>query len=255
MLYSFNPRPLAGGTLPSTSSLINDGTLNNFVINGNVAALGLFLPVATSQDVGSAVPIERNLFIAGAPASNLGAIQLGDARVGWGRWGAQYALAENGNLIAHQAPLHYVVSDNLTKQTQLANLSGTANYRTVGGTLATDLKGNTAANIATVISNVTFNFTTSTIDSYYVNTKVGGFEYEAKLANAAPIAFTNDTLLTLGGDVNCTACSGQASISFAGSQAQGAMTSYVINNNSSIDPNTVNGVAALAETTGGVTAF
>ena len=225
----------AGGFLsPNIHTLVDDGTTNNqFALNAIAVENGDFIPLAAS--ISDATLGTSTLYIANATANDIGSMNIGGTDVSWGRWsGDLYETADNGTTTTHTGSLHYAVIDGgLTTPAQISAMKGTFNYTTIGGTKATDLSGNVAANIADV--NMTVDFTLSTIDSFSVATNVAGIDYQAELVVGAVPTTIDDARLNgmnLAGNTAglCPGCGGQASLGFVGTQAEGAVTNYSISN-------------------------
>jgi len=143
--------------------------------------------------------------------------------VNWGRWNGDFTVLEDGQPLVTNNNFHYIYSENLTTPNQLANLGGlggSVSYSLLDGTLPTDNLGIVAAGAASI--NMDVNFINQEITSYSVNARVGLTTYSA---SASLIPFQS-----LGREFNIqdSGYSGEASVLFVGPQAQGAITSYHI---------------------------
>ena len=149
--------------------------------------------------------------------------------VNWGRWNGEYTVLEDGNRIETKDNFHYIYSENITSPDQLANLGGiigSASYSMASGTLPTDDLGNVAATLPTINMNV--DFINQQVTNYDINATIAGSFYNASASN---IAFQD-----LGSSFNIqsistgciSSCVGEASVLFVGPEADGALTSYHI---------------------------
>ena len=115
--------------------------------------------------------------------------------VNWGRWNGAFVLAENGQELSVVGPdFHYMHSDNLTPYDQLAALSGTISFGSLGGTTPTDSQGNTGT---LMNMNMDVNFTS--MQFTYVNMQVnaGSTSYSGTLVNPTDISRSLTTELIL----------------------------------------------------------
>lgn len=242
--YSVNVAAPPSGT-PGIKTIVSDGTQGNqFLLNSADLVGNLLVPVTAVATNGST---QHYFDLAGGTIqdSNSVIITNTSVNVGWGRWSQQYASVVNSVVEPHVGQLHYIVSTDSTSRAQLGGLTGTANYTTVGGTRATDLMGNVAANPANVSMTVTFG-TTSTIDTFNISTTVGGAAYEGAIISPVSVSSPVMTNLNLSGGNACSACSGQANLTFFGVNAEGAGTVYTIDN--SITNTQINGASVLEST-------
>ena len=230
MMFSYFQQDAGGILRPNTQTLVDDGTINNrFTLNAIAAENGDFIPLAANISNGTTA---STLYIANATANDVGSMNIGGTNLSWGRWsGDLYETADGGTTMSHTGSLHYAVIDGgLTTTTQIGNMTGTFNYTTAGGTNATDLNGNVAANIADV--NMAVDFAVQKINNFSVATNVAGIDYQAQLA--APIAVDvalSPAGMQLAGTGTCLdICGGQASLGFVGTKAEGAVTNYSIGN-------------------------
>ncbi len=167
------------------------------------------------------------LFTANIVPSSLGGNPLG---VNWGRWNGEYTVLEDGVSLNTLNNFHYIYSENLTSPTQLASLGGlggSVSYNLAGGTRPTDNLGNVAATMPSITLNV--DFITRQINTYDVTATVGTKVFQAGTTNI-PFADLNRSF-TIGSTSTCPSgvgCIGEASVVFVGNAAQGAMTSYHI---------------------------
>lgn len=240
--YTKLDNSLTPSPVPIADTMTSDGTTSNqFFLNSAARENGLLIPIAAKHTtVGGNI---KNFFVGNGTALEPKSTIFPNANVavGWGRWSAQYAVTSDDAIEPHLGQLHYIVASSTTSLAQLGGLTGSLSYTSIGGTRATDLTGNIAANVANVTMGVTFG-STSTIDSLDVLTRVGGGVYEGSLIS--PVSITNTTTsLGLAGGSFCTGCTGEANISFFGPAATGAGATYTIKDNNS--NNTVNGAAIL----------
>lgn len=167
------------------------------------------------------------LFTASIVPSSLGGNPLG---VNWGRWNGEFTILEDGLPLDTLNNFHFIYSENLTSPTQLASLGGLGGsviYNLAGGTKPTDQLGNVAATMPTITLDV--NFTLQQINAYNVQATVGPNVFQAGTTNI-PFndlgrSFTIDATTACPSGIGCT---GEASVVFVGGAAQGAMTSYHI---------------------------
>ena len=239
-----------GGISPNIQTLVDDGTIaNQFILNAIAAENGDFIPLAAS--ISDATLGTSTLYIANATANDIGSTNLGGTDVSWGRWsGDLYEVINNGTTTTHTGSLHYaVINGGLTTPAQISAMAGmgTFNYTTIGGTNATDLNGNVAANVADV--NMTIDFNLQTINSFSVATNVAGIDYQAEMQSPTTTIAITDAIsngMTLAGNSagTCPGCGGVASLGLIGVQAEGAVTNYSIGN---IDTSTnITGTTILA---------
>ncbi len=238
--YTKLDNSLTPGSAPITDTVTSDGSSNNqFFLTSAAKENGLLIPLAAKHT--TAGGNIRNFFIGDGKVLEPKSIVFPNANVGvgWGRWSAKYAVTSDDTTEPHLGQLHYIIASSTTSLAQLGGLTGTASYSSTGGTRATDLSGNIAANVANVAMDVTFG-STSSIDSFNVRTGVDGSVYEGSLTS--PVNITSTTMgLGLTGGSLCPGCTGEANISFFGPAATGAGATYNIKNNNS----TVNGAAIL----------
>ena len=244
MMYSFYQGTPAFPNPPLTETLVDDGTSNNqFALNAIAAADNLLIPTATRLTL--AGPTVHELYIANATYNDIGAINLGGTNVGWGRWsGDMYEVKDNGVTASHVGSMHYIAAEAIN---QYGPMTGTFAYTTVGGTRATDQYGNVAASVANV--NMGVDFTLQKINSFTINTNVGGNTYAAQLgvggvAGNTPISTAvSNTGMALTFTTACPNCGGSANLAFVGTQAEGAITNYNIGDSGTNIA--VNGTAVL----------
>lgn len=157
--------------------------------------------------------------------------------VNWGRWNGDFTVLEDGQPLDTRDNFHYIYSENLTTPSQLTQLAQPAQLGGLVGTFAftsgstqgtrpTDNFGNVGTNLANV--NMSVDFQTATVNTYTVDTMVNGNFYQADASN---ISFQNLDQFNI--TESATACSsgqciGEASVLFVGGQAQGAISSYHI---------------------------
>jgi hypothetical protein len=237
-----------GSLIPQSQLLVDDGTTNNqFAMNAIAAADNIFKPIASRITFGAGSTI-RELYIANATYSDVGAITIANTSIGWGRWtGDLYNSSDDGVDTENSGSLHYVIADALTTPAQYGAMTGTFAYTTVGGTYATDLNGNVATSMANVKMDVSFGGL-QRIDLYTIDTVVNGNTYAAQLgvsgvAGTTPITTAINNGMNLTWTATCPSCGGLASLALVGSQAEGAITSYNIGD--AITSNGVSGTAVL----------
>lgn len=229
LMFSYFQQGAGGILSPNTQKLVDDGTINNrFTLNAIAAENGDFIPLAADISNGTTA---STLYIANATANDVGSMNIAGTNLSWGRWsGDLYETADGGSTTTHTGSLHYAVIDGgLTTPAQISAMTGTFNYTTAGGTKATDLSGNVAANIADV--NMTVDFGVQNINSFSVATNVAGIDYQAELAAPTTITAALSGMNLAGNSAGlCPSCGGQASLGFVGTKAEGAVTNYSIGN-------------------------
>ena len=170
--------------------------------------------------------------------------------VNWGRWNGEFTVIEDGSRIATNDNFHYIYSENITSPEQLANLGGiigSASYSVAGGTLPTDDLGNIASALPSINMNV--DFINQQVTNYDINASVAGNFYNASASN---IAFQD-----LGSSFNLqsistgciSSCVGEASVLFVGTGAEGALTSYHIEDISGATGTGITGTGLLTRPT------
>lgn len=243
MMFSyFQISPI--GVNPISRTLVDDGTGNNqFTLNAIDADNGDYVPLAANIQVAGTT--SGTLYIANATSNNVGSLNIGGTDISWGRWsGNLYETTEAGNVTEHSGSLHYAIADKgLTSPAQLSAMTGYFNYKTAGGTNATDQNGNVSASVADV--NMAVDFGLQTIKSFSVATNVAETSYQAELVTPTAISGAMDSGLMLAGNPagTCPTCGGIANLGFVGTQAEGAITSYNIGNASTTS--TITGTAIL----------
>lgn len=163
------------------------------------------------------------------PSSVGGNATLG---VNWGRWNGDFIVTEDGKSFITKNDFHYIYSENLTSPSQLATLGGlgrSVNYSLADGTLPTDNLGNVALSAPSIYMDV--DFINQRVTSYDVFATVNGHSYEASANNIAFQDLNSGFNIRGTSEVSCLSgsCTGEASVLFVGPQAQGALTSYHIN--------------------------
>gem|GEM_PF-6709114 len=148
--------------------------------------------------------------------------------------------------------VHYIYSDKVIDITDpnvygplAISRAGTVTYNTLplNGTLPTDNLGGVGTSVASISMGV--DFTNSQVTSYTVNPITTTYVVSVDASLQVPVPFTalNNNFALAGG--TCSICSGTASVSFIGSNAEGAITSFSISDTS----NTVSGTALLTDGT------
>ena len=168
------------------------------------------------------------------PSSVGGSATLG---VNWGRWNGDFTVLENGKRFSTKDNFHYIYSENLTSPKQLENLvqlanlgglAGSASYNLVDGTLPTDHLGNVATNMPNI--NMNIDFIKQEISSYEIaNINLPSGNFQASASNI-PFQDMNRGFFIQDISAGCASglCEGEASVLFIGPEAEGAITSYHI---------------------------
>lgn len=156
--------------------------------------------------------------------------QLG---VNWGRWNGEFSFITDATQFNTDQNWHFIYSDNVTSPTQLANLGGllTQIYQfdsikgIGGGTLPTDVKGNLANSVVITMG---VDFGQQVLNNYSVTANFNAGTYLASGGNGLALDQLSNGFSLSGSCPVSTSCFGQAHVVFVGDQAQGAMTSYTI---------------------------
>jgi hypothetical protein len=168
----------------------------------------------------------------GLPADGFTLIEPGE-KVYWGRWEGDWYV--NGSI--GQGSLHFINSPNITPQGDLDTLkaggvvASFSQWSPNDGTIPTDENGNLGSYIGVPRFNV--NFGTSSIYNYQVNVGFSSTGRSFYGSQPTPASFTGpSTNLSL--DVFCSGCSastgtGEASVTFTGTNATHAISSYQMN--------------------------
>lgn len=241
MLLAFNQSEIDTSITGTSASVIIAPNNNNQIILGPnrtpIAGREISIDNTTGELVNHELVMSSpdGIFATLVPSSVGGNALLG---VNWGRWNGDFVLLENGKRVPTKDNFHYMYSENLTTPSQLLDLSRPANLGGLEGvysfnstpdqgTYPTDHLGNIGLNVANI--NMGVNFQTGTVDYYNVNATVAGNFYQAEATN---INFQD---LSQGFNiqdisVGCSSgpCQGEASVLFVGTAAQGAITSYHI---------------------------
>ncbi len=238
MLIGFNQVDSAGATTGVAASVVITPNNNNLIFLGPNRT-----PIAaqeSSLDQGVLVNHQLTLVTPNGALATLVPSSLGGdpiLGVNWGRWNGNFTVLENGSPISAKDNLHYIYSENLTTPTQLSDLVQAANlggingsvfYGMVDGTLATDSNGIVAAGPASIFMDV--DFINAQVTQYDVTTQVGANIYSAGASNIPFGQLISGFGINSGANSSCSTgpCSGDASVLFIGNQAQGAITSYQI---------------------------
>lgn len=236
LAYSYTPSQTRS-LVPTADTITSDGVDNQFFLNAASLENGLLVPIAAKQTTVDGQI--KNFFIGEGKILEPKSVVIPgtNVAVGWGRWSTQFASTTDGAIEPHLGQLHYIVASSTTSLAQMGGLGASVSYTTVGGTRATDLAGNIAADVANVTMSV--DFIKSSISSFSVRTDVGVNTYEGFLSTATPISETTNLNL-VSGDI-CLTCQGSASVSFFGPNAEAAGATYAIQSTD----NAVNGAAIL----------
>jgi len=253
MLIGFNQQDSTGIITGTAASVIIAPNNNNAIFLGPNRT-----PIAgreASVDQTTGVLVQHELFMVSptgvlatlVPSSIGGNAALG---VNWGRWNGDYVVKEDGVALNTSQDFHYIYSENLTTPTQLANLGGLKGssvfYTGTGGTLPTDHLGNVG--VAPSIS-MGVDFVAQEITQYNISTRVGVDNYDASLVGGTAIPFQNLTdsfnIDSVSSCPSFNGCSGEASVIFIGNNAQGAISSYHIDDN--LGDASISGTALLTE--------
>lgn len=113
----------------------------------------------------------------------------------WGRWSGGVVLGENGVELDAVGPnVHFIYSDNLTPYAQLAGLTGTIRFNSLGGTNPTDSLGN----VGTLQSmSVDVDFDALQFIGVDIQVTAGGTGFNGSLLNPVDISDTLTTQLLL----------------------------------------------------------
>ncbi len=239
MMIGFSHVDVSGAVVGTAAPVLvapinnNEIFLTDYILpNGTLVKRLPFGAIEYSFDPELQIPVRHDLIMS-SPNGNLtvtpsdlgGNPVLG---VNWGRWNGDYTVLENGVPFNAKDDFHFIYTENLTSPTQLAALGGlVATYNKIGGTNPTDSLGN----VGTLDSlSMGVNFTTGNITSYDVTATVNTITYQAFLSPAAPVPISSlgTNSIQLQGACSPTPCVGGASVAFVGNVAQGAITSYHI---------------------------
>ena len=235
MLLGFNERDAAGAFTGAAASVIVTANNTNQIILGPNRTPVAARETSIDRITGNLVAHEAIMkspsgaLVTLVPSSVGGNATLG---VNWGRWNGDFSITENGKRIDTKKDFHYIYSENITTPTQLANLGGLGaniSYNLINGTLPTDELGNVAQSVPSI--NMSVDFGQQEITNYFISgiSHPSGSSFQAEANN---IRFQD---MSRGFDivdisVGCRSgpCIGEASVLFVGPQAQGAITSYHI---------------------------
>ncbi len=241
MLYSFTDT--LNGRFFGNIQTLSGSADNLYLDNTATATAGAYTPFIAHESAPLPSLGARDFLMNPAATSNLlefgAAVQVTSpvdgsiipVTVNWGRWDANAVTAiEDGQSIQHNE-LHYIYSNNLTPASQLASLTATISYSTIGGTLPTDNLGGTGTAPANISMSV--NFTTQTVDSFSISASSGNASYFVDAVTAVDFAnLSNGISLIESSTPSCGSftvlCTGTALLNFIGPNAEGAITSYVI---------------------------
>ncbi len=228
MLIAFTPVDTELGTVDTTAAAIPVGLANNAIILGNkVESNGMVisnLPISVHENAGGDV---HNLVLPSG-ASGIADIGGNSFGVNWGRWSDNYVFTENGAVVQTVGDLHFIFSNNVTKPAELAQLAAlgglttSESYTLLGNTTPTNAAGQA---VSLVQLNVVSDFVNQRIVSYQVGVQDQGANFAMQ---ANDILFQNMAEFDLTETSCSVGCTGHASAAFVGSQAQGLMTTYSI---------------------------
>ena len=247
MLIGFNQLDSTGIETGTAASVIIVPNNNNGIFLGPNRTPIAAREASVDQETG--VLVQHEVFMvspSGALATLVPSSIGGNPALGvnWGRWNGNFTVLEDGQPIVTKDNFHYIYSENLTTPNQLANLGGlggSVNYSLVDGTLATDNLGNVASSAANI--NMDVDFINQRITSYNIDATVGPTTYNAT-ASLIPFQDLGREFNIQSLSAGCSStCSGEASVLFIGPQAQGAMTSYHIDDDSA--PTSITGTGLL----------
>ncbi len=259
MLVGFNQLDTTGTIGGGAGSItVSPGNNNQIFLSPNrqpIAAGGSLTDTATGT-------ITQYEFVIatpnGTPATLVPSSVGGSAALGvnWGRWNGDFAVLENGTRLNTKDDFHFIYSENITSPSQLANLGGIKGastvYTSVAGTNPTDAVGNVGTTFASVYMSV--DFITQEMTYYDVSASVmtpaGSVTYQAFTTNPEPLLNLENGFSLTGTACASGACAGDASVLFVGPEANGAITSYQIN-----DLNGSSGVTGTALLTDGQLPF
>ena len=208
--------PIAAGIIAGINGEIKLGTrveADGTVLNN--------LPVAAHE---SSVDGTHDLLL---PSGVSGITDNGGNSIGvnWGRWSDNYVLLENSAEVPVAGNLHYIYSDKLTTpaELELAALGGLTVelYQPVGGTTPTNMAGQA---VELGFLEVQANFISGQLDHYHVSVIDGATNVEMKAVNV-PFDQMHDIQLD---PYACEVCTGRAAAAFVGSQAEGMITTYSV---------------------------
>ena len=149
----------------------------------------------------------------------------GDAiGVNWGRWADSYTLSENDLPVEVLSDLHYIYSDNLTTPDQLSALGGLdiQLYQHIGGTTPTNMLGQ---EVTLGFLQAEADFVNGNLNYYHISVIDSGLNIEMKTTAPVPFAEMGDIQLS---PYLCEVCTGRATAAFVGSQAEGMITTYSV---------------------------
>ena len=240
MLIGFHQQENTGGISGTAAAVIIAPNNDNQILLGPNRTPIAAREAAIDQETGELVGHELVL------ASPNGALAVlvpssvgGDTTLGvnWGRWNGDFTILENGKRFDTKDNFHYIYSENLTSPNQLENLiqlanlgglAGTASYNLVDGTLPTDHLGNVATNLPGI--NMNIDFIKQEISSYEIsNINLAGRNFQASASNV-PFQEMSRGFFIRDFSTGCASgfCEGEASVLLIGPQAEGAITSYHI---------------------------
>jgi len=232
MLIGFNQVDDTGVITGTAASVIITPNNNNTIFLGPNRTPIAGREASVDQETGALVQHEVIMVSPNGALATLVPSSVGvnpTYGVNWGRWNGNFTVLEDGQPLDSKDNFHYIYSENLTTPTQLANLGGlggSVSYSLLDGTLPTDNLGIVAAGAASI--NMDVNFINQEITSYSVNARVGLTTYNAS-ADFIPFQDLGREFNIQSVSIGCSStCTGEASVLFVGPQAQGAMTSYHI---------------------------
>lgn len=228
-----NTGAVTGASAPVIIAPANDNEIFLTSVTAPDGTVAGRIPFAAKEF--SVNPVQRHDVVMASPTgvkaqivpSSLGGDSLG---VNWGRWNGEFTVLEDGVRMNTKENFHFIYSENITTPSQLANLgglTGTYYFSSVAGkgTLPTDHLGNVGTSLASIGMDV--DFQNAMVTNYNIDASVNGHFYSAAATN---INFQdlNQGFQIQSISAGCLSgpCQGEASVLFVGDQAQGAITSY-----------------------------
>ncbi len=152
-------------------------------------------------------------------------VSVPNTTISWGRWDTGTLRRNNSTDGINE--IMFIQSNNLTTPSQLGGLSGTASYTTVNGTFNAQVN-NLPKDGGFV--NMSVNFDTATVTSFTANASQSVTVLEGTASNIPFQALDRGFTLTNSAGCIGGTCSGTASAAFVGSSAEGAITSFYLQN-------------------------
>ncbi|MCW8934415.1 MAG: FecR domain-containing protein [Gammaproteobacteria bacterium] len=242
MLIGFNERDNTTTETGTAASVIIAPNNNNVIFLGPNRTPIAGREASVDQQTGELVQHEIIMVSPSGTLANLVPSSIGGnpaLGVNWGRWNGDFVIKEDGVALNTGQDFHYIYSENLTPMSQshlatLGGLKGTSVFYTAaGGTLPTD---HTGAPGSISIANMSVDFINQEITNYSIDVNVGVNNYYATLPFGTTIPFHDLTdsfniESSTSGCPSFTGCTGEASVIFLGNEAQGAISSYHIDDN------------------------